>query len=68
MSYSKNSKRERRGIQNQARESDEVFKIKQERAMSYSKSSKRERGLIQNPATQSDEVFKIKQERETAKE
>ena len=43
MSDSKSSKSERGGIQNPTRESEEGFKIKQERARSDSKSSKRER-------------------------
>ena len=34
-----------RVVQNPARESDELFKIQQERAMSYSKSSNREREM-----------------------
>ena len=43
--YSKSSKRERRRIQNPAREREreEVLKIQQERERTYSKSSKRER-------------------------
>ena len=64
MTYSKSSKRKRELTQNPARESDELLKIKQEKAMTYSKSSKRERGVIQNPAREREEVFKIQQERE----
>ena len=58
-SYSKSSNRERRVIQNPARERDELLKIQQERERSYSKSSKKERGVTQSPATQSDDLFKI---------
>ena len=55
MSDSKSSKSERGGIQNPTRESEEGFKIKQERERRDSKSSKRERGVIQNQARASEE-------------